>query len=442
MKSVADRAVGASEEDAEMAAARAELAAEAEEEGGEAPAPASAPPATAASAPPDTAEPTVVELAKESSASSLSESAARDALGAKVDSLREELMALIGANEMLAEDDLEKLKPTDFIIDLAQQDEWRAEGTARVEALHKSIVAENLANELVTSRMRDEFWNAMEAPAVTLHGLPVPGQGAPNRQNLQKVVSYTVAKPLEASQARLATVKLLRRVEVNLDVWEAKDSGEEAPNYRPSSSFEDAAGFAHDVAKVITAAEARAAEMAAAAEGGDKKDGDKKDGDKKAEGEEGEAAEDGEEEGKKADVKLLYQPFELHTKWRKISQMSMHGQEVQSKLKRDFNDKLKSMVNYKRAELEKIKERQTRIHEIEDELSRLGSASDGEPTLEMGMHPDEEPEKLLEVSRTRSPRRSGSRPPSANGWPSLRRRSDCATRPTAATTSASAAWSR
>ena len=328
-------------------------------------------------------------------------------------------MALIGANEMLAEDDLEKLKPTDFIIDLAQQDEWRAEGTARVEALHKSIVAENLANELVTSRMRDEFWNAMEAPAVTLHGLPVPGQGAPNRQNLQKVVSYTVAKPLEASQARLATVKLLRRVEVNLDVWEAKDSGEEAPNYRPSSSFEDAAGFAHDVAKVITAAEARAAEMAKAAEGGDKKDGDKKDGDKKAEGEEGEAAEDGEEEGKKADVKLLYQPFELHTKWRKISQMSMHGQEVQSKLKRDFNDKLKSMVNYKRAELEKIKERQTRIHEIEDELSRLGSASDGEPTLEMGMHPDEEPEKLLEVSEDEIRRRSGSRPPSANGWPRL-----------------------
>ena len=57
--------------------------------------------------------------------------------------------------------------------------------------------------------------------------------------------------------------------------------------------------------------------------------------------------------GKKGDAKLLYQPFELHTRWRKVSQMSLQG-EAQLMLKREFNDKLKALVNYKRGELEKV----------------------------------------------------------------------------------------
>ena len=50
---------------------------------------------------------------------------------------------------------------------------------------------------------------------------------------------------------------------------------------------------------------------------------------------------------------MLYAPFELHCKWRKVAQMSMHG-EVQGQLKSEFNDKLRATVNHKRAELERL----------------------------------------------------------------------------------------
>ena len=72
------------------------------------------------------------------------------------------------------------------------------------------------------------------------------------------------------------------------------------------------------------------------------------------------------------DSKLLYKPFELQSKWRKVSQIKLHG-EVQGKLKAEFNQKHKALLNFKRGELEKSKEKQERIGEIEEELSRLNS---------------------------------------------------------------------
>ena len=397
LRGVPDAPTGSTtEEEAQVAAARAEVEQEAEGDGASPPPPVT-PDVKATDAKPEL---TVVELAKVASAAGMAESAARDAIGVKVEGLREELMAIIGANEMLADDDLEKLKPTDFIIDLAQQADWREEGTKQVQALHESIAHENLSNELVRARMLDEFWNAMEAPAVTLHSLAVPGQGAPSRQTLPKVTSYTVPQPLETATKTLGAVKLLRRVELLVDAWEGKDLNDPAPAYLPATSFENAPGFAHDIGKVLSAADIRAAAAAAAeAAGGDAKE-TPRDGKKDGEEPEPEAEEgEGEGEGKKGDAKLLYQPFELHTRWRKVSQMSLQG-EAQLMLKREFNDKLKALVNYKRGELEKVKERQVRIGEIETELGKLGAASDGEPTLEMLMHPEEEPEKVLEVAES------------------------------------------
>ena len=337
---------------------------------------------------------TIVEFAKAAATSGLAESAARDALFVKVEALRTELMELIAANEQLEEDDLEKLKPTDFIIDLEQQEKWRAEGTEQVKALKASIAAENLSNELVGSRMKSEFWSSMEEPQVTMHAMVVPGV-APGRQQALKVSSYTVPKQLPETAQTFAYVSQLRKVELKIDQWEAMDSGVAVEPYQPSASFESAGTFASDIGRVLSFAEQQALKDATQGEGAKK---DEKKDEKKKEGEEEAAKEEEEpEEAKEEEVKMLYPPFELAPKWRKLSQMTLHG-DVQRSLKKDFNDKLKALVNTKRAELEKIKERQERIGEIEIELSRLGAASDGEPTLEMGMHVDEEPEKLLEVS--------------------------------------------
>ena len=44
-----------------------------------------------------------------------------------------------------------------------------------------------------------------------------------------------------------------------------------------------------------------------------------------------------------------------------------------------------------------MREKQSRIYEIEAELARLESVGDGLETEKMGMHLDEEPEKMLDV---------------------------------------------
>lgn len=344
---------------------------------------------------PPEAEVSVMEQARIAGNSGLAESAARDALQAKVDALRADLVALMAANDLLPDDDLEKLQPTDFIIDLEQQGKWRDEGTQKVDALKGVLAKENLQNELVSARMKTEFWESMAQPAVTLHAMVVPGIPA-NRQQGVKVNSYTVPKTLASKAETIGFVGQLRKVELKLDAWEAADAAAEA-SYRTSTSFESPATFAHDIAKVLSDTERIAAAQAAQEAKGDDKDKEKKKKEDEGEGDEGDDKKEAAEEVSKEDTNMLYATFESHTKWRKVSQMAMHG-DVQLSLKEEFNTKLQAMLNAKRAELEKIKEKQVRIGEIEVELGKLGSASDGEPTLVMGMHIDEEPEKLLEVT--------------------------------------------
>jgi len=345
----------------------------------------------------------VMEAAKVASTSGLAESADRDALAEKVDGLRAELLDLLAANAKLDDDDLEKLQPVDFIIDLEQQERWRAEGTAQVNALKASIADENLSNELVSARMKSEFWESMAEPAVTLHAMVVPGV-APGRQQGLKVSSYTVPRAQESTTRTLGVVNMLRTTELKIDAWEAADSGVPLPAYRTANAFESAATFAQDIGRVQSASELRANAEAKEAKAADAKGEGKKDEKAAAKKEEeGDADADADAEGgggdsaaAAGDGKKLYAPFEVHTRWRKVSQMALNG-EVQGQLKAEFNEKLKANVNHKRAELEKIGEKQARIAEIEEELARLGAASDGEQPLELGMHADEEPEKLLEV---------------------------------------------
>ncbi|KOO24730.1 wd repeat-containing protein 96 [Chrysochromulina tobinii] len=240
---------------------------------------------------------TVLEIAAERANAPVAESAARDALAAKVQALKHELDGLLAANAALADDDLEKLTAADFVINEQQQAAWRQEGTHKVNALKAKIEEQNITNQIVSDRMHREFWQGMETPLSTLHGLPVPG--APPK-GMPKCLSYTVPQP------------------------------------KPS------------VTKAL---------------------------EKKI---------------------LLYPTFQLHTPWRKAAQMLLHGEQLRD-LKIDFNNQLTSLLNAKRGELERIKERQARILEIISELERLDSKGDGEPTERMGIELEEEPDKLLEV---------------------------------------------
>ena len=50
----------------------------------------------------------------------------------QVAAIREKLLEYIEKNAALEDDDLEKLSPEEFIVDLAQQQAWRDEGSAKV----------------------------------------------------------------------------------------------------------------------------------------------------------------------------------------------------------------------------------------------------------------------------------------------------------------------
>ncbi len=336
---------------------------------------------------------TVLEIAVERAASAVQESEARDALAAKVQALKQELDGLLDANAALDDDDLEKLTAADFIIDQQQQGAWREEGTRKVNALKAKIEEVNLTNQLVSSRMHNEFWQAMETPASTLHAMPVPGAST---KGLPKCGSYTVPQPKPGVTTALEKVKLLRRVELIVGSFEESDLGTDRGT---AAIFEEAGTFAQGIGRVLSAAEIAAQKKAAAdtAEEGAPAAA-KADGDADAEEEakdEGAAAADAAAAAGKQKV-LLYPPFQLHTPWRKAAQMQLHGEQLRE-LKIDFNNQLTSLLNHKRGELERVKEKQVRIGEIENELERLEAEGDGEPTEPIGLVPDEEPEKLLEV---------------------------------------------
>ena len=134
--------------------------------------------------------------------------------------------------------------------------------------------------------MKAEFWDAMEAPSVTLHAMFVPGVAASRQQGV-KVSSYTVPKAAEVTKQTRAYITQMRKVELKIDAWEAADSGIKEAPYRPAASFESPGTFAHDIGRVLSDREK--IEMAQEAKGAEGKD-DKKAGAKKEE--EGEGDED------------------------------------------------------------------------------------------------------------------------------------------------------
>lgn len=338
------------------------------------------------------AELTVLEAATIVSAGAKVSSAASVALADKVEALRAELQGLLTANDNLPED--EKLKSNDFIIDLPQQSEWREAGSEEVAELKDSILHDNLVNDLVQSRMKEEFYKMMEKPGFTLHAIPVPGTSTAKTATQPKVSSYTVPKPKSEVTSALERVQMLRKVELDINKFEAADAepSDTANGTPPSTFFENAASFAKNIGRVRTkadqekeaaaaaaekeAADAAAAKAAAVADGTHEEE-EKHDDDAGAAG-----------AGAAGDSSLLYASFELHTKWRKVAQIVLHG-EQQVKLQMAFNEQLDHLLKDKEAELNKVKEKQVRIREIEAELAKLGSQGDGEETLALGFHDEE-----------------------------------------------------
>jgi len=341
-------------------------------------------------------EPTVLELATIGATvgNEVRQSEARDAIAAGVASLKDRLNQLIEVNASLADDDLEKLTPEDFIIDLAQQQAWREEGSREVETLKQQIYRENLTNELVANRMKKEFWDSMDAPSVTLHAMQFSnGSNAPASNVKASICSYTMPKQLQSEAKKLAQIKLLRKTERVVMQWEHADKNtrSKAPRMQASDVFEAPDIFGYGIGEVVKP-------LPQQGDKDEKKSLRKRDTVAEMEEEDPDMSKREEDASKpctEAD-KMLYSHFSLHTPWRKVSQMTMHS-EQQQEIKTKFNVQFNSLLAMKRSEMDRVKEKQARIKEITAELARLHVQAEDDVQGELGLGPDEEPEKVLEV---------------------------------------------
>lgn len=309
-------------------------------------------------------------------------SAAAASAQAEVAALAEELRELWEANAARAAGDLERLTVADLIIDLGQQQAWRDEGATRVEQLKRQIREADLERALVAKRMRAEFWDAMEVPATTLHAL---GAGVPVSA-AARVANYALPRPKPEQARALAHAKLFRSVELLVS---AQEAGERGP-----AAFEDPRGFAANIAAPEAAnAPAAAAPAADAAEasGADPKQKQKKE---VAAG--AAAGKPGEEQAETHPGRLEYPMFEVTTHWRRAAQIQLMADRVRS-LKQAFNAKFQAAFALKTGSIDAIREKQVRVAEILAELRRLGMEEPSD-VLQPALHPDEEPERVLQVT--------------------------------------------
>jgi hypothetical protein len=297
---------------------------------------------------------------------------------AEMEALAEELRELWEANAAREEDDLERLTVEDLIIDLGQQQAWRDEGAARVDELKQEIHAADLKRALVVKRMRAEFWDAMEVPATTMHALGDVPPAAGTR-----VANYALPRPRPDQARALAHAKLFRSVELLVSAQEAKVQG-------PAAAFENPRGFAANIAVPEAAAATPAADIA---EASDPKQKHKK---KEATGEAGKPGEEPQQQHQADPGRLEYPMFEVATHWRRAAQIQLMGDRVRS-LKQGFNAKFQATFAAKTSSIDAIWEKQMRVSDILSELRRLGVDEPNE-VLQAALHPDEEPEKVLEVT--------------------------------------------
>jgi len=344
----------------------------------------------------DDDEPTVLE-APAAGATAVAaggmQSAATQALQQQREQLRERLLGLLATNAAMEEGDPEKLEPERFIIDQEQQAAWRKDGDARVATLRAETDKDNLGKELLTDRYRLEFWESMATKATTLHALACPGAEVPGGPGRAQLSNFTLAEPSPEQTSLLRKVRALRRAEQLVARFEL--DGRPGPRMA-AAGFEAPASFG---AAIGTAA-AEAAPVEAKPEDAKKKKKGKKD---EEAAEEAEAEEEGEGAGggaaASADTGLFYRFFELHPQWRKATQAVLHEEQTGA-IKASFNEQFKSVLALKRAEIERVTEKKLRVTEVVAELKKLRMWQEelDKPIDAIGVHREEEPEKVLQVA--------------------------------------------
>lgn len=358
-------------------------------------------PALAAAGPTQAAEPRALPATAlvEDSADTSSEPAALDAdaaangvggeargatlaLQAEFEELSRELQELWVANEQRDEDDPERLPLDDLVIDLDQQRAWRDEAEEKVRARKAEITTDIMTKQVIARRMKAEFWDAMETPAASLHPM-----GDEQASTAAPVSSYALPHPTPRRARALAVAKLFRSVE-NLVASHEAEKGS-----RSADGVADALGDSERFAVAVAAAERSASDSPGGSRSGSPPGRRKqRTSDEAAVGAGGEDA--------FADVRgagLEYKLFEVTTHWRRAAQLLLVEELVRG-LRERFNERFNEAFGHKTSTLDQLREKQARVSEIAAELRLLGAEEPPSDGMKLGLHPDEEPDKVLRVA--------------------------------------------
>uniref|UniRef100_A0A7S3D8R0 Cilia- and flagella-associated protein 43 n=1 Tax=Palpitomonas bilix TaxID=652834 RepID=A0A7S3D8R0_9EUKA len=290
-------------------------------------------------------------------------------LRAKLEDLKERFQKVLLANDDVP--DIEKLERMEFVIDTEAKEAYIKAGEEAVSETKEQIKWENLAKEYMTEKIRAECWDSMEAHEIKLVGFEKPVE----------VNTYPLHRTNPAEERRLEVVKKLRSMEVALNRAERKANlADEIGGNGFGLACLGLAGTPSDEFILNTMGKekgepkkAATTEKAAAAtgEGG---------------GEEGEEVEEEEENSTKDNLlknldiqNLLYHPFELTTRSRKIKQMHLLQGQIRE-LKVAFNAEAARVLDVKSSTIHKVDEKFGRIREIQlelgmdDEVEELGMA--------------------------------------------------------------------
>ncbi|XP_070541265.1 cilia- and flagella-associated protein 43-like isoform X2 [Ptychodera flava] len=259
--------------------------------------------------------------------------------------LRRTIQAMMKQNETLPE--MEKLAHQEFNLDTEEQQRLEAEGQAEVEMIREDIEFENLAMVYLRDTIKRTCWDSMAVKGRSLKAF---------HSNLE-VTNYPMRDRTHAEKEILAFVTKIREIEIA--ELEARKEIMETPS------------------KPGTAGENEEKELDDESEEGDGKEQPSTTGSL------------GAMFGGGSD--LFYSQFELHTKQQKQNQIILL-KDALYRIRTAFNKEFDEVYKMKEMEIARIKEKNTRIRKILEDLDS------GEAVWQPEWSIDEKPERLLEVS--------------------------------------------
>eukprot|EP00731_Ephydatia_muelleri_P020647 Em0013g374a len=274
-------------------------------------------------------------------------SEAKSKLRQELSSLREKVMAMIAANELLPA--IEQLERREFILDTEEHKRLQAEEDAYIQEVREEIELSNLTKMYLRDKIKRDCWDSMK----------VKGKVVKAFQSKLEVRNYALIHRREATLNELERIKTHRRIEL-AEQEVRKLVSRPDPG---ASAVEDRGGA----------------------------------GEEEAEGKQ-EVKEQGDPDALKGshgsryggDCDLLRDQFELYSLVSKKQQMCLL-QDCIYHIKETFNKEFDDVSKAKEAEITRIMEKNARIRKIVKDLKL--SESIVEPTLD----PTEQPESFLTV---------------------------------------------